>query len=57
MDRGFPDRSGTKLWLGDMWISLCADPDSVEIISNGEGGWFSKAEFIRCVKEFVSERL
>jgi hypothetical protein len=45
------------LWIGNIRITLCDDPDHIALDRDGEGGHFSLREFEAMLHAFISDRL
>lgn len=46
-----------SLLIGNLRIRLCEDPTEIALDRDGEGGHFSRQEFVDMLHKFISERL
>jgi hypothetical protein len=51
------DAAGFALRVDGVTIALCADTDRIWLDREGEGGEFSRREFLETLHRFISERL
>jgi hypothetical protein len=51
------DAAGFALRVDGVTIALCADVDRIWLDRDGEGGEFSRREFLDVLHQFISERL